>query len=77
MMARLVGRLAVATAAMALMYGMGQAAELNSAAVIYKLPDQIKWNENPNAGNANAVLYGDPTKPGLYISSSSNGTPGI
>jgi len=43
------------------------ATELNPAAVTFKLPDQIKWNENPQAGNANAVLYGDPTKPGLYI----------
>jgi hypothetical protein len=31
------------------------------------LPDQIKWNENAATGNANAVLYGDPVKPGLYI----------
>ena len=32
-----------------------------------KLPDQINWKENATAGNANAVLYGDPSKPGLYI----------
>jgi hypothetical protein len=43
------------------------AAELDPAAVVFKLPDQIKWNENATAGNANAVLYGDPSKPGLYI----------
>jgi hypothetical protein len=39
------------------------AAELDPAAVVFKLPDQIKWNENATAGNANAVLYGDPSKP--------------
>ena len=43
------------------------AAELDPAAVVFKLPDQINWKENATAGNANAVLYGDPSKPGLYI----------
>ena len=33
----------------------------------FKLPDPINWKENATAGNANAVLYGDPSKPGLYI----------
>jgi quercetin dioxygenase-like cupin family protein len=44
-----------------------RAADLDPAAVIYKLPDAIKWTENPGSGSANAVLYGDPSKPGLYI----------
>ena len=44
------------------------AAELNSAAVVYKLPDQIPWQDNPaNPGVKSAVLAGDPTKPGLYV----------
>ena len=43
------------------------AAELDPAAAVIKLPDQIKWNENATSGSANAVLYGDPSKPGLYI----------
>jgi hypothetical protein len=43
------------------------AAELDPAAVVFKLPDQINWKESATAGNANAVLYGDPSKPGLYI----------
>ena len=43
------------------------AVELNSAAVAYQLPDQIKWNP-PNAGGSqNAVMVGDPAKPGLYV----------
>ena len=44
-----------------------QAVELNSAAVVYKLPDQIKWNPPSAAGAQNAVLAGDPNKPGLYV----------
>ena len=43
------------------------AAELNPAAVIYQRPDQIKWNPPTAAGSQNAVLVGDPSKPGFYI----------
>jgi hypothetical protein len=43
------------------------ASGLNPAAINIKLPDQIKWNENPENGILTAVLYGDPDKPGLYI----------
>jgi hypothetical protein len=32
----------------------------------YQTPDQIKWVESA-AGSANAVLAGDPAKPGLYV----------
>ena len=42
------------------------AAELNPAAVIYKLPDQIKWSEPDARGVQNSVLVGDPAKPGFY-----------
>ena len=42
------------------------AAELNPAAVTYTLPDKIQWKVNPN-GADNAVVLGDPAKPGLYI----------
>src|SRR5215471_7353230 len=45
----------------------GVAAELDPAAVTFKLPDHIPWKENPQAGNASAVLFGDPSKPGPYI----------
>jgi hypothetical protein len=43
------------------------AAGLDPAAVMFTPPDQIRWTENPASGNANAVLYGDPSRPGLYI----------
>ncbi len=42
-----------------------QAGEVDPAAVTFKLPDQIKWRGNDSAETA--VLYGDPSKPGLYI----------
>jgi hypothetical protein len=43
------------------------AAELDPAAVVFELPDQINWKESATAGNANAVLYGDPSEPSPYI----------
>lgn len=40
--------------------------DLNPAALTYKLPDQIQWKESAG-GSAQAVLYGDPNKEGLYV----------
>ena len=45
---------------------ISSAAELNPAAVIYKLPDQIQWSPVNAAGAQNAVVVGDLTKPGFY-----------
>jgi hypothetical protein len=42
------------------------AVELDPKAVIYTLPDQIKWDPPSPTGNQQAVLFGDPSKPGLY-----------
>jgi len=39
---------------------------LNPAAIAYKLPSQIEWKDDP-LGLKAAVLYGDPSKAGLYI----------
>jgi hypothetical protein len=45
-----------------------QAAELNPAALVYTLPDQLKWRDPTGAAGVNqAILQGDPTKPGLYV----------
>jgi quercetin dioxygenase-like cupin family protein len=33
----------------------------------YKLPDQIQWQGRPGTTNQSAVVFGDPAKPGLYI----------
>jgi len=40
--------------------------DLNPAAIEYKLPDQLKWVDEPR-GISTAVLAGDPDKPGLYV----------
>lgn len=44
----------------------GIAAELNPAALSFKLPDQIPWSAVDAGGAQNAVLVGDPSKPGFY-----------
>jgi len=41
-------------------------ADLNPAAIAYKLPNQIEWKESP-IGAKMAVMRGDPDKPGPYI----------
>ena len=46
---------------------IGSAAELNPAAVIYKMPDQIPWGPVNANGAQSAVVVGDPTKPGFYM----------
>ena len=45
---------------------MSSAGELDPKAVVFKLPDQINWGPVTPNGNQQAVLFGDPTKPGLY-----------
>ena len=52
---------------LAAMPGFGAAAELNPAAVIYKLPEQIPWGPVNAAGAQSAVVVGDPAKPGFYM----------
>ena len=47
----------------------GHAAELDPAALIFKLPDQLKWRDPTGAAPTNqAILQGDPTKEGgIYV----------
>ena len=45
---------------------MQSRADLNPAALAYKLPNQLEWKE-ALPGARMAVLQGDPSKPGLYI----------
>src|SRR5665213_585756 len=40
---------------------ISSAAELNPAALVYKLPDQIPWGPVNAAGAQSAVVVGDPT----------------
>jgi hypothetical protein len=32
----------------------------------FKLPEQIEWKSRPGSSSQTAVLFGDPSKPGLY-----------
>jgi hypothetical protein len=54
-------------ASFALSFGAASAGELNPAAISITLPKDIKWIDNTAAGSRQAVLVGDPSKPGLYI----------
>ena len=48
--------------------GAAFAADLNPAALAYRSPDQLKWRDPTGAAGVNqAVLVGDPEKPGLYV----------
>ena len=42
------------------------AADLNPAAVAFTPPDKIEWKQT-SARSQQAVLAGDPSKPGLYV----------
>jgi hypothetical protein len=55
-----------AVIATAVLLAPAKAADLNPAALIYKLPSQMDWHHEPS-GAETVVLQGDPTKPGLYI----------
>jgi len=33
----------------------------------YRLPDQFAWKGRPEDPNKTALLFGDPSKPGLYV----------
>jgi hypothetical protein len=55
-----------AGSALLLAFGSSTAADLNPAALAYKLPNQITWVDQAN-GAKQAILAGDPAKPGLYV----------
>src|SRR6202161_4684750 len=46
--------------------GAIRAADPDPKVLSYKLPNQLKWTETKSGANE-AVVYGDPEKPGLYI----------
>jgi len=63
-------KVAISSAVLAVAFAVSLAAakpiDLDPAALAYKLPDQIKWIDDP-IGAKIAVLQGDPSKPGLYV----------
>lgn len=45
-----------------------QTVTLNPAAISITIPDNLKWRDPTGAAPTNqAILHGDPSKPGLYI----------
>lgn len=48
-------------------FGAPTIADLNPNAIHITLPQNIHWVENEKSGSAEAVMVGDPSKPGLYI----------
>ena len=60
-------RYAVPMAALLVWLAPVRAGDLNPAALTFRLPAQIPWVESPGGGNAQAILAGDPNKPGLYV----------
>ena len=61
-------RLLPAAASLTMFMGLApvQASEPDPAVMLYKLPNQIEWKGSAD-GPKNATLYGDPSKPGLYV----------
>jgi hypothetical protein len=40
---------------------------INRLARDFKLPEQIPWSQRAANGGQTAILFGDPSKPGLYV----------
>jgi hypothetical protein len=47
----------------------GLGADLDRTAVDFTAPADIKWVRNAAGTNEQAVLFGDPSKPGPYVAS--------
>jgi len=58
--------LAASAASMFGIFGLVNAAEPDPKVMKVNLPADLKWTASAD-GNSTAVLYGDPSKPGLYI----------
>lgn len=51
----------------ALACAVAVAADIDREAVDFTTPDNIRWLKNPAGTNAQAILFGDPSKPGPYV----------
>ena len=58
--------LALGVVATAIAVSAPRAADLDTKAVTYTLPDKIQWRDNPAGTNQSAILDGDPGKPEPY-----------
>jgi len=66
-MTRLTRVLALAVCTVLLAVSLGSAQQINRSAVDFITPDNIKWVRNAAGTNEQAVLFGDPEKPGPYV----------
>ena len=46
---------------------LARAADIDRTAVDFQTPSDIKWVRNAAGTNEQAVLFGDPSKPGPYV----------
>src|SRR5262245_61937018 len=66
-MTRAIRRLAVAVLGTMLATSSSTAADIDRTAVDFTPPAEIKWVRNAAGTNEQAVLFGDPSKPGPYV----------
>jgi quercetin dioxygenase-like cupin family protein len=66
-MTRVTRIVAVTLCAASIAAPLGAGAQLDRTAVDIVAPADIKWVKNAAGTNEQAVLFGDPTKPGLYV----------
>jgi mannose-6-phosphate isomerase-like protein (cupin superfamily) len=60
-------RFAAIVTALVLAPAVAAAAELDRSAVEFVAPENVKWVRNKAGTNEQAILFGDPTKPGPYV----------
>src|SRR5262245_13463838 len=63
----MVRRLVLAILGTMMATSVGAAADLDRAAMDFTTPADIKWVRNAAGTNEQAVLFGDPSKPGPYV----------
>ena len=66
-MSRATRAIALAACTVTLAAMPGSAAQIDSKAVEFVTPENIKWVRNAAGTNETAVLFGDPEKPGPYV----------
>ena len=66
-MTRVTRAAALTLCSMTLAAMIGSAAQIDSKAVEFITPENIKWVRNAAGTNETAVLFGDPEKPGPYV----------
>ena len=43
------------------------ASDIDRSIADFRTPEQIRWVRNPTGTNEQAILFGDPSKPGPYV----------